>query len=200
MQHAGGRNHHIRHVFAAGGGANLPAPVLELAVGDGFVEVDLRGHAVFIRYPLEVGANLRAGGEGLRPVGIGLEGIGVEMRRHVAGDAGIGVLAPGAANAVGFLVDGVVGVTRLPQLDGGENAGHAGADDDDARIAVIVLRSAHCGTPRRALPSGQPCCCMNNDPSLTRFPLAAEASRGGALFPFAPECMTIRHPRPRPNA
>src|SRR5262249_52456086 len=53
-------------------------------------------------------------------------------RRHVAGEAGIRVLTPGATEAVGLLVDDDVIAARLPKPDGGENAGHPGTDDRDA--------------------------------------------------------------------
>src|SRR5262249_60447200 len=53
-------------------------------------------------------------------------------RRHVAGEAWIRVLTPGATEAVGLLVDDDVIAARLPKPDGGENAGHPGTDDRDA--------------------------------------------------------------------
>ncbi len=51
---------------------------------------------------LEVGVDLRAVGVAMGPVRIGLEGVGVEVGRHVAGEPGVAVLAPGAATSSVF--------------------------------------------------------------------------------------------------
>ena len=55
------------------------------------------------------------------------------MGGHVAGEAGVGVLPPGSPEPVRFLVDDKVVVARFAELDGGENAGHPGANDGDAQ-------------------------------------------------------------------
>src|SRR5262245_36858550 len=68
----------------------------------------------------------------MRPFGVERERIAVEVRRHVAGEAGIRVLAPGSAETVGLLVDDDVIAARLAQPDGGEDARHPGPDDSEA--------------------------------------------------------------------
>ena len=77
------------------------------------------------------------GREPVAPVRVQGERVGVEVRRHVAGEARVGVLAPRAADAVGLLVDGEVVVAGLAQLDRAEDPGHARADDRDAQLAVV---------------------------------------------------------------
>ena len=57
---------------------------------------------------LEVRLDLGAGRVAVAPLGIEREGVAVEVRGDVAGDAGVGVLPPGAAQPVGLLVDGEV--------------------------------------------------------------------------------------------
>ena len=52
------------------------------------------------------------------------------MRRDVAGRARIGVVAPGAADAVGLLEDDEVVDPRLLELDARRQAGEPRADDD----------------------------------------------------------------------
>src|SRR5262245_58568491 len=67
----------------------------------------------------------------MSPFGVECERIAVEVRRHVAGQAGIGVLAPGSAETVGLLIDDDVIVAGLAQLDGGKDARHPGPDDGE---------------------------------------------------------------------
>jgi hypothetical protein len=63
------------------------------------------------------------------------------VRRHVAGQARVGVLAPGTAQALGLLVDGVVVEAGLLQLDGREDAGHSRTDDEEAEVAASAGRA-----------------------------------------------------------
>jgi len=53
------------------------------------------------------------------------------MGRHVAGDAGVDIRAPDAADAVAALEDHDVVLALLLQLDRGGDAAEAGADDRD---------------------------------------------------------------------
>ena len=62
---------------------------------------------------LEVGLDLRLRGEGDRPVGVGRERERVELARDVAGRAGVGVVAPGAADVGALLDDEEVGLAVL---------------------------------------------------------------------------------------
>ena len=68
------------------------------------------------------------------------------MRRHVARAAGIGVVAPGAADVVGPLEDDEVVDRRAAcRRIAVAEAGEAGADDDDAGVPSLaeVLHRSH---------------------------------------------------------
>ena len=88
-------------------------------------------HAVFVGHPLEVVADLLLRREHRGPVRVRLERERVQVRRHVAGAARVGVLAPGAADRVGLLEDDEVLDARFLELDRCADAGEAVADDHD---------------------------------------------------------------------
>ncbi len=90
---------------------------------------------------LEVAQDLGLRGVRLGPVGLEGEGIGVEMRRHVAGRSGVRVEPPGPAHAVGRLEQNEVAPARLGQRDGQPEATGAGADDGDPPVPDGI---AHC--------------------------------------------------------
>ena len=78
---------------------------------------------------LEVGLDLGLRGVRRRPVGVAGEGERVELAGDVAARAGVGVVAPGAADVVGLLDDHEVGLAVLGELDRCAEAGEAGPDD-----------------------------------------------------------------------
>ena len=84
---------------------------------------------------LQVGEDLRLAGVAVAPVRVRRPRPGVERRRDVAGRAGVGVVAPDAADLVGLLEDGDVADAGAEQLGGDTEAAEAGADDDDAGTA-----------------------------------------------------------------
>ena len=88
-------------------------------------------HAVAARDVLEVGLDLRLRRVAARPARVGLERELVEVRRHVAGRAGIGVVVPDAADALALLEHGDVVVAGAPQHHDRADAGEAAADDGD---------------------------------------------------------------------
>ena len=92
-------------------------------------------HCVLARNVLEILLNLRARRKTMAPVRIELEGVAVEVRGDVAADPRIGVLAPGATQAVAFLVDDEVCEAGLLQPDRAEDARHPCPDDREAQIA-----------------------------------------------------------------
>ena len=77
-------------------------------LGDAGVAEQMVRQAVVGRHPLEIGQDLRLLGERLAPPRVERERVRVEVRRHVAGGARVGVVAPGAAEAVGPVEDGEV--------------------------------------------------------------------------------------------
>ena len=57
---------------------------------------------VAARHVFEVGLNFRSRREAMAPLRIQGEGVAVEMGGHVAGDAGVGILAPRPAGRSAF--------------------------------------------------------------------------------------------------
>ena len=131
VQHAGGGDHNVGVVTATGGGGQAPPTVGELARRDLLAEVHDVTDAPPGCHAFEVGLDLVTGREAVGPLGVRFERVGVGVRRHVTGDAGVGVLAPRAADPVGLLVDDHVVVARFVQLDGGEDPRHARSDDGE---------------------------------------------------------------------
>ena len=154
VQHPGRGDDEVRLVGRSVGELEPPAAALEGAAGHLAAVADERVDPPAPRDVLEVREDLRPRREAMAPLGIERERVAVEVRRHVAGQAGIRVLAPGPAETVGLLVDDDVVVARLAELDGGEDAGHAGPDDGEAhsptsaRIGVPFTRSTLMIAPR----------------------------------------------------
>ncbi len=132
-QRAGGPHQHRRDVLLAAGGPHDPAPGLvvparlvhppaEPQVPADVETVDALAHVV---------PDLALGGERARPVRVEGEGVRVEVRRHVAGGAGIRVVAPGAAHVVAPVEDDEVVDAHGAQAGRHADPGEARADDDD---------------------------------------------------------------------
>ncbi|MFP5434203.1 MAG: hypothetical protein ACLGIM_13970, partial [Alphaproteobacteria bacterium] len=68
------------------------------------------------------------------------------VRRHIAGDARIPILAPCAADLVRFFIDDDVVKPSFPQLDRLHHACSTGADNRSARAicGFSVPRFTHC--------------------------------------------------------
>ena len=107
--------------------------LVEGRLGDLGAEPDVVRDVEAVHAVLEVGEDLGLLGELPGPVDVGRERERVEVRRHVAGGAGIRVVPPGAADAVGLLVDRERLDAGPLQLDAHADAAEAGADDRDAR-------------------------------------------------------------------
>ena len=69
------------------------------------------------------------------------------MRGHVAGAAGIAVVAPGAAEIAGLLEDPESGVPSLLERDGHAQTREAGAHDRDVQFRLAVKRCIHKSGP-----------------------------------------------------
>ena len=91
---------------------------------------------------LEVGLDLRLRGVRRRPVGVARERERVELARHVAGGAGVGVVAPRAADVGAALDDDEVALAVLLELDGGAQAGEPGPDDQVVDAVVDAALDA----------------------------------------------------------
>ena len=147
MEHAGRGDDEVGHVRRAVGVGEVPAPALEDTPPDLLAVADLRVDAIAPRDVLEVGPYLRAGREPVRPFRIEREGVAVEVRRDVARESRVRVLAPRPPEPVGLLVDRDVVEAGLAELDRREDAGHDGTDHDDAHVATGGY-----GAPPRPLP------------------------------------------------
>ena len=86
---------------------------------------------------LQVGADLRLPGERARPLRVRREGERVQVRLHVAGAAGVGVVAPGTAEGVTLLQDEEPLPARLAQLHRGAESGEPAPDDRDVDMRVV---------------------------------------------------------------
>jgi hypothetical protein len=75
-------------------------------------------------------------GERAGPLGIEGEGERVEVGRDVAGGAGVGVVAPGAAEVVAAVEHDEVVDAHGAQAGRHADAGEPGADDDDAVLVA----------------------------------------------------------------
>lgn len=143
VQYAGGGDHDIRFILQAALHLEAPAAIFERAANDFLVEANHLVDFVFFCRAFEVVLHFGAGRQHVAPVRIRFERIGIGMRRHVAGEAGIGILAPGAADTRGFFVDGHVAETGAAQLDAAQDAGHARAHHYDTKIALCCLAGHH---------------------------------------------------------
>ena len=109
---------------------------------DARVRPQVRADAEAVGAVLEVAEDLGLVGVRLGPVGLQGEGVGVEVRRHVAGGAGVGVRPPGAADAVGRLEDHEITPPGLDQLHGQSEAARPRPDDGDLPVRHRARRAA----------------------------------------------------------
>ncbi|CFE39143.1 Uncharacterised protein [Mycobacterium tuberculosis] len=133
VQRTGPGDQELRDVFTPVGGEHVPAAfvVVPVAAIDERIELDVAAQAVLVGDPFEVAQDFVPVGKQVFPVRLGLEREGVQVRRDVARAAGVGVVAPGAADVVGFLQYDEVH-SLLLQCDGHAQTGESGSDDDGA--------------------------------------------------------------------
>ena len=125
-------------------GRVVPDPRLEVGV-----EVEVGADPEVGGDPLQVGADLGLPAEDVRPVRVRREGEGVQVARHVAGAAGVGVVAPGAPDGGRPLEHHEVLDALLPQPDRGADAREAAADDRHAHVGGQGRRGRHVARVRR---------------------------------------------------
>ena len=115
----------------AGGGPDLPAlpGLLPAGVEHFFAELGDLVHAQAAGDLPGVGLDLGSAGEGARPVRVRGERQRVQVGRHVAGDARVAVVPPGAADLGGALQHHKIIDARVAQGMYGGQPGEAGADD-----------------------------------------------------------------------
>ena len=110
--------------------------LVEAGAVDAGAETDMRVQPVLVRAMAQVGENFRLRREPPRPVEFLLEGKRVQVRRHVAGGAGVGVVAPAAAHVVLFLEHHEGVLAPVLERNGHAQAAEAGADDGDLIIRL----------------------------------------------------------------
>src|SRR5207244_13324690 len=115
--------------------------LVEPGAGDLGPEPDVANDVVLPRAVVHVVADLCLRRPLPRPVRLLLELEAVRERRNVAGGSRVGVVTPGAAQAVGLLEDGEGLDPGLLQLDGETEAREAGADAPDA--SLLIARARH---------------------------------------------------------
>jgi hypothetical protein len=133
---AAGGDQHVGLV-RSGGGLEHPAPARlverrPLYLG---AQADTVEHSVAPRHVLHVRLDLRASGVPPRPVRVRGERELVEVRRHVATDARIGVEVPDAADPIATFEDGHIVVALTAQHDRRADAAEAAADDRDGGLS-----------------------------------------------------------------
>ena len=96
---------------------------------------------------LEIGLYFIAADEVGGPFGVGCEFIGVSMRRDVACESRVTIVAPGPADTIGLFINGDMLVTGFFQLDRAKDAGHSGTDYCEALFCGVhsSLLKAHSG-------------------------------------------------------
>src|SRR5580704_18810811 len=113
-------------------GLHRPEPrvFIERGARGGDAKADVRTDCVLGRAMLEIGEDLSLGREESGPVGVVFERIGVEVRRNVAGNPRVRVVAPGSSETVASLEDGEVVDARLFEPNRHAEPGEARADDE----------------------------------------------------------------------
>ena len=126
-----------RRTAAPALGRRRPRPRARARCGTTCASVTPYSRATLRRYCLDLGLR----GVRRRPVGVAREGERVELAGDVAAGAGVGVVAPGAADVVALLDHEVVGLAVLGQPDRRAEPGEPGPDDQ----VVDVRGQGRCG-------------------------------------------------------
>jgi hypothetical protein len=132
-QGAGRPHQHRGAVRLAALGPNRPflGRLVPPCLVDVLVEAEMIGHAEAVDAVADVVPDLALGGKRARPLRVEGERVGVQVRRHVAGCARIGVVAPSPAEVVTAVEHDKIVDPHLAHPDGHPDAREAGADDDD---------------------------------------------------------------------
>src|ERR1700729_919867 len=123
-------------------GADRPALAIFVPAGleELLAELELVAQIVIGGDAFDVVVDLLAGRERVPPVRIRGVGEGVQVRRDVARHAGVGVVAPDAADVAGALDDHEVLDAVVLQRNARGDARQPGADDGDPDVACLNVR------------------------------------------------------------
>ena len=129
--------------------------LVEPARGDARTEAQMRAETVLLGQVTQVGQDLPLRGEAAAPAPRP-ERKRVQVRGHVTGGTGIGVVPPGSPGPVALVDDEEVFDARPPQGDAHADPAEPGTDDDHAVRRIPGHRpSSRVARPRRALPGYQ---------------------------------------------
>src|SRR6266852_219859 len=109
------------------------------------VEAQIRSKPVMLNAALQVVVDFLLARIHARPIGRRFEREGIEMRRDVAGAAGITIVPPGAADIFALFDDEKGAETGFNKLDAHANPGKPGADDQDVDIRDGRVCRRSCG-------------------------------------------------------
>jgi len=137
VRHSRRGDHEVADVGSSVREIEVPAPVLECTSRHFLAELDAGSDLVAVGHLLEVGPDLCPGCEAVVPLGVEGEEVAVEVGRHVARDARVGVLPPRPANPVALLVDDEVLEAGVAQADRRKDARHPRPDDDEPEIRSL---------------------------------------------------------------
>ncbi len=125
----------VRDILQAALALETPATVNPICARDLGAQPDVTAQPEVVRRGAEVALDLGTGRERSGPAAIRRERVGVEPCRHVAAQPRVAVLAPGAADLFGLLVDGEVIDPRGAELRSHAEPRHPRPDDDHPRRA-----------------------------------------------------------------
>ena len=129
--------------------------LVELAGGDACAQAQMRAEAVLLGQLAQVGKDLPLRGKAATPAPRP-ERERVQVRGHVAGGTGVGVVPPGPPGPVALVDDEEVLDARPPERDAHADPAEPGTDDDHAVRRIPGHRpSSRAARPRRVLPGYQ---------------------------------------------
>ena len=133
MQRAGSQHPVMAVELVPGFRGQRPARTVLVKLGgdDLLVEADVRANLVFVRGVPDVILNFIPGRITFAPVRLTLEGIRIQVRLHIACTARVGVVAPGAADVVGFFQHHKIVDAGFLEFNRHAQAAEAGPDDHD---------------------------------------------------------------------
>src|SRR3990167_5974189 len=156
-----GSHHDLSPVCLAAGGAQRPQGrfFVEFGAGNLGIEADMRANSVLVCAVTKVLVDLFRLAKAILPAKVLLKGEGVEVGRHIAGGAWIGVVPPDAADVASLLEQGNVIESCPLELDGEPKAAKAGTNDGNTRGVFYIDLCVHGASPEvrsASLYSGSP--------------------------------------------
>src|SRR5713101_4578321 len=139
-QHAGANAHSVARRCVPDSCGFIPNRISKAST-----EAQMRREPVTLDTALQVIVDLLLARIHARPIGRRYEREGIEMRRDVAGAAGITIVPPGAADVFALFDDEKGAQTGFNKLDAHANPGKPGADDQDVDIRDGRVCRRSCG-------------------------------------------------------